>query len=255
MTTSSPRSTVGRHLLLVALSLVLCGCVKFHVSVDVEEDGSGTVAASLGLTARAIAFAEDQGFGDPTDEIRSYLEREVLAGEVVEERWTEGDYSWVEYRSRFATLDELNALARGSELFESFEVREEPGPDGRRFVVDGVVSTTFLESQIPADIEIDVTQMFDLRMAVSLPGEITETNGKQSSEDPSAAWWRIQSGPPIEIHAVSDLTERRAFNWLAVGGAAAAVLTVAVVVVFGVRALAQRKRMADLPAPPTAADP
>jgi hypothetical protein len=234
------RQSLLRLILTSGALLLLCGCVKFHITIDVAPDGAGTVGAGLGMTSQARAFIDNQDIGDPSEEIRKYLEQEATAGEVVEGRWTDGDYEWVEYRIPFESLEDLNSRVEETEFFESFQVTREPGLVNQTFTVDGVITPAFLESQVPGDVEIDVTQMFDVRLVVKLPGNITETNGKLGPRGSNTVWWRISSGPPIPIHATSEAREVANVRWFAVAGAVA--LVVAALVLIGLGAYRIRKR-------------
>jgi hypothetical protein len=245
MDSTAPRRSALRHVLIIGVSLLLCGCVKFHITIDVEPDGSGTVGAGLGMTSQAQAFVENQDIGDPSDEIRKYLEQEATAGGVVEERWTDGDYEWVEYRIPFEDLEELNARVSETEFFEAFEVSREGGLINQTFTLDGVITPAFLESQVPSDVEIDVTQMFDVRMVVNLPGHISETNGKFGPRGSNTVWWRITSGSPIPIHAISQTREVARVRWFAVVGTAALVAAALLLVGFGVYRVMQRRSQAE----------
>ena len=243
MRPSLRRRTWLRFGLLIGLSLLLSGCVKFHITINVEDDGSGTVGAAFGITSQAKALMESQGIDDPGDEIRGYLMREADASDVQEERWIDGDYEWVEYSTPFETLDELNSRVAQTEAFESFQVTEQSGLVNKTFVMDGIITPKFLETQVPDDIEMDITQVFDVRVAVTLPGEVTETNGMRGPRESNTVWWRIKAGAPIPIHAVSQMRDTKNVRLLAVGGTLLIVLAVVAVVLvgFGVYRLRQRK--------------
>jgi len=244
MKQATRRTPFARHALIIGMALLLCGCVKFHISIHVEPDGSGTVGAALGMTSQAKAFIEGQDIGDPSDEIRAYLEREALGGDVAEERWIDGDYEWVEYSAPFDNLEELNSRVADTDFFESFELTEDAGVLNKTFALDGVISTGFLESQVPNDVDIDVTQIVDMRLAVSLPGEITETNGAKGPRESNTVWWRIKAGPPIPIHAVSEVRDAKNVRWLAVGGTLLLALAAVAIVAIGLGVYRLRRRRA-----------
>ena len=232
-----------RNGVIIVLSFLLCGCVKLHITINVEPDGSGTVATGLGIASQAKSFIESQGIEDPAEEIREYLMREAGTGDVQEERWIDGDYEWVEYSTPFENLDDLNSRVSQSEAFESFQVTQESGLVDKTFVLDGVITPEFMEAQVPDDIDLDVTQVFDVRLAVTLPGEVVETNGVRGARGSNTIWWRITTGAPIPIHAVSEMRDARNVRLLAVGGTLLlALAAIAVVLVgFGVYRLRRRK--------------
>ena len=242
MNQKTGRLRIAQHALLIGAALLLCGCVKFHISINVDSDGSGTIGAALGMTSQAKAFIESQDIGDPSDEIRAYLEREAFGSEVTEERWIDDDYEWVQYSAPFENPEDLNARVSATDFFESFELTEHAGLVNKTFVLDGVISTGFLESQVPNDVDIDVTQIVDMRLVVSLPGEIAETNGNKGPRESNTVWWRIKTGPPIPIQAVSEVRDAKNVRWLAVGGTLLLVLAAVAVVVVGLGVYRQRRR-------------
>ncbi len=231
-----------RYCLLVTVALLLCGCVKFHISINVEPDGSGTVGAALGMTSQAKSFIEGQGIDDPAEEIRGYLIREAGMGDFQEERWIEGDYEWVEFSTPFEDLDDLNNRVLQTEIFESFQLTEESGLVNRTFVLDGVITPDFLLAQVPDDIDVDVTQVIDVRVIVTLPGEIVETSGTRGPRESGTVWWRITSGGPIPLHAVSEMRDSQNVTLLAAGGAVLLVVTAIALALVGFGVYRRRQR-------------
>ncbi len=139
-------------------------------------------------------------------------------------------------------LDDLNNRVLETEIFESFQLTEESGLVNRTFALDGVITPDFLLAQVPDDIDVDVTQVIDVRVIVTLPGEIVETSGTRGPRESGTVWWRVTSGAPIPLHAVSEMRDSENVTLLAAGGAALLVVTAIALALVGFGVYRRRQR-------------
>jgi len=215
--------------IFLALSFATSGCVKFHISINVNPDGSGTIGAAFGMTAQAKAFAGSQGIGDPAEAISEELAQDADTQDVRVERWTEGEYEWVEATVPFNNLDDLNSRMRESDLFQSFQLTQRSDLLKKYYVLDAVIAPSFLASDASEDFDFDASGMFEIRLAVTLPGEIVESNGIAEGKNSNTMSWTLTSDRTIVVHAVSEK-----WNWtniilLVAGGLFVVVLSIGLI--------------------------
>lgn len=235
--TPRTRREVLKAILVAALaSLILSGCVKARVEVEVARDGSGTMSIALGMTQEALSLAGEDGQG-LMETLSQEVSREDNGEEVTVRRWTEGNYEWVGTTTSFDDLEELNSRLAEVEGFERLSVTRQRGVVRDLYVLDGEIDPLMAGEEAPEDLFLDPSGMFELQMAVSLPGDVLETNGAFLNESDKMVW-TLGTYEPITIRAVS-----RAWNWTRVGllaGAAGLSACGAVVVVVGAMVLWRR---------------
>ncbi len=118
-------SRIRRSILLALLAVVATACeVRTHVTVEVAEDGSGTVEVAVGLDPAALEELPDlDGDGARTAADLDALVRDddlVAAGWTVEPAATDGDgTTWVRAHRAFGTPEEAELV-----------LAELTGPDG-----------------------------------------------------------------------------------------------------------------------------
>lgn len=215
--------------IFLALSFATSGCVKLHVSINVNPDGSGTIGGALGMTAQAKAFAGSQGIGDPVEAISEELAQDEDTQDVRVERWTEGEYEWVEAAVAFKNLNDLNTRMRESDLFESFQLIQRSNLLKKYYVLDAVIAPSFSTSDVSEDFDFDPSGMFEMRLAVTLPGEIVESNGIAEGKDSNTMSWTLTSDRTIVVHAVSERWNSTNIILLVAGGLFVVVLSIGLI--------------------------
>ena len=190
--------------ILLALSFATSGCVKAYISIDVNPDGAGTIGAAFGMTAAAKAFAGSQGIADPVQAISEEVAQDADTEDVRVERWTDGDYEWIEATVPFNNLDDLNSRMRETDLFESFQLTQRSDFLKKYYVLDAVIAPSFLASEASQDYDFDPSGMFEIRLAVTLPGAIVESNGIAEKKDSNTMSWTLTSDTAMVVHAASE---------------------------------------------------
>jgi hypothetical protein len=228
--------------------------VRTRVTVDVAEDGSGTVEVAVGLDPAALEELPDlDGDGARTAADLEELVRDddlVAAGWTVEPAATDGDgTTWVRARRAFGTPEEAETV-----------LAELTGPDGPLRDMRLARSESFgrdrFELSGTVDLRGGLEAFGDEAMAAVLEGEplgedpaaIEERLGRPLAEvftfELTAALpggtttWSPRLGEgPVEVRA-----ESTAYDWPVLGLAALAVASfVALVVVLVVRAVRGRR--------------
>lgn len=191
--------------MLFLLALASTGCIKFHLNIKINPDGSSTIGVAMGMTAQAKALAGSQGIGGPFDAISEEMAQSGDVPEVTMNRWTEGEYEWAEAVVPFQTLDELNARMQESDLFESFKITKQSGLFKDSYILDAEIAPSAFTSDLPSDLDFDPSGMFEARMTVTLPGEIVESNGiREGGKDSNSLSWTLTSDGALRVHAVSE---------------------------------------------------
>ncbi|MFO7281290.1 MAG: hypothetical protein C0P77_012875 [Thermoanaerobacterales bacterium] len=247
-------SRIRRSILLALLALVATACeVRTRVTVDVAEDGSGTVEVAVGLDRAALEELPDlDGDGARTAADLDQLVRDddlVAAGWIVEPAATDGDgTTWVRARRAFGTPEEAERV-----------LAELTGPDGPLRDVRLVRSESFgrdrFELSGTVDLRDGLEAFGDEAMAAVLEGEplgedpavIEERLGRPLAEvftfelvaalpGGTTTWSPRLGDGPVEVRA-----ETTVHDWPVLGLAALAVASfLALVVVLVVRAVRRR---------------
>lgn len=193
---------------MIALSVVLLttGCVKFNLDLEVKQDD--TVSGTM-VFAVAKGLSE---LGDQTSEGNDNLETEGLLGtaeNVKVEPFDDGDFVGSSYTFENLPLEEFKPDV-GDESALAL-TRE-----GDNIIVSGV-----LESTPPTEEQQDnpfggaflqgILDSSDIRISVTLPGEIKETNG---TVDGQTITWKGTFGEKLEINAIAYAPKVNPLVWI-----------------------------------------
>jgi len=213
---------------LIVAALLLAACrAEVNISLDVAEDGSGSVAFELGTDQE---FRDLMGSsGADADDLFGDIESGVEGGEVFERE--DGDMSYQGVRVDFDNIDEVSDTLTdvGSDFFGgfgtfSFEIDESSA------VFDATLTAD--EQDLGQDIPFDPSQLsgdfFSAGFVLSMPGTVTSHNADEVLADGSLRWELPLLGGTTELHAESEFGGS-GFPWLFV--------IIALVVVIGIAAL------------------
>jgi hypothetical protein len=189
------------------LSLALSGCIKIEMSFSVQADGSSEAATIVGLSSELMEMApEDE---NPMLDIEDQI-REELGEEVAIEQWSEDGYEWIKVINSFSNLEELNTFMRDESEVENFSLKKETGIFKEHFIFDADFSTVTpatlgQEGGIEEfDVPMDLLDIVDFVLSVSLPGSIVETNGNVD-ENSGVITWSTSDQNGIQVHAESEI--------------------------------------------------
>jgi hypothetical protein len=208
---------------LAAVVVLTSACrLETNVSIDVNEDGSGTFTAEIGLDQEMRDALE--GFGG-SDDLLSGLE---LGDGTPTETRTEGDMTYVSSTQSFADPAELQTVIDANQEQASFEDFElEVTEDGARLVAktgalvgeDGTGT-----DELPFDLGSLSDDLFSASIFVKLPGTVKKENADEIMSD-GRLRWAISVTEPIDIEAETSLGSN-GLPWLPIGIAAVAILGV-----------------------------
>ncbi|WP_407319388.1 hypothetical protein UQW22_03135 [Isoptericola halotolerans] len=231
------RAAVVAVLAAVGL-LALAGCMKLDMDLNLSEDdtvsGAMTVAFSDQL-AETMGMDPQELWDQAGDEVASDLPEGSS-----QEPYADGEYTGTTVTFADMPLEELS----GTGTDELSITR-----DGDEYVVQGTMDMTDDTGQM-SSLPPGVADSFDVRIAVTFPGEVVETNG---TVEGSTVEWRPAMGESTEIFARGEASSGGlggGFPWWVVGVVVG--LAVIALVVFLVVRSNRRSETAERTGTPTA---
>ncbi|WP_188521922.1 LppM family (lipo)protein [Isoptericola cucumis] len=206
--------------LLAAVGLVaLAGCMKVDMDMTLSEDD--TVSGSM-VMAISNQLAETMGMepGQLWDQAGGELQQDLPEG-ATQEPYSDDEYTGSEFTFTDAPIE--NFSGGGA---EDLSITRE----GDEYVVTGTMDLSEGADQL-GSMPDGVKDSFDVRIAVTFPGPVGETNG---TVDGNTVVWTPQLGETTEIQARGAAEAGSSFPWWLVG-LVVGVLVLALVVVLVVR--------------------
>lgn len=209
----SVKPKLRRHgalaLLVAALPLLLSGCFKFTMDLEVSSDDKISGTAVVALSKELAGFAEETGGDDATD---VFAETEgVTASE-----FDDGDFVGQQYEFAGVPIEELDFQDDSGGLTIT--------RDGDFLNVAGDLNFEDDSADSGGD-DFGFGQAFfdsaDLRVSIKFPGEVRETNG-ELNEETNTVTWLPKYGQANEISA-TVYAPRGVPMWVWVLSASAAV--------------------------------
>ncbi|WP_277207643.1 LppM family (lipo)protein [Isoptericola croceus] len=186
-TRGRPRLRTATVALLSAVGLLaLAGCLKMDMDLTLNEDD--TVSGSFTM-AFADQLAESMGMDPQTlwDQAGDEVASDLPDG-ATQEPYADGEYTGTTMSFTDMPLDELS----GAGTDELSITR-----DGDEYVVEGTMDMSDDTGQLDS-MAAGMAGAFDVRIAVTFPGEVIESNG---TVEGSTVEWRPAMGESTEIYA------------------------------------------------------
>lgn len=230
--TSRPKARRRGALVFLAftLPLLLSGCFKFTMDLEVSSDDKISGTAVVALSKDLAGFAEETGGDDATD---VFAETEgVTASE-----FDDGDFVGQQYEFAGIPIDELDFQDDSGGLTIT--------RDGDFLNVEGDLNFEDDSADSGGD-DFGLGQAFfdsaDLRVSIKFPGDIVETNG-EVNEKTNTITWSPKYGEANEISArVYAPQGMPLWVWVVV---ASAVVAVGLILTLGLFVLKKRRRGAN----------
>jgi hypothetical protein len=191
------RTALAAMLAAVGL-LALAGCMKIDMDMTLSEDD--TVSGTM-IMAFSDQLAETMGM-DPQElwsQAGSDFESTLPDG-ATQEPYADGEYTGTEMSFSGMSLDEFDSGTAGDQLSIT--------RDGDSFVVDGTMDLSASAEFGPMPDEMGDT--FDVRIAVTFPGPVSESNGTVNG---NTVTWNPPMGEATELHAVGSAEGGGSFPW------------------------------------------
>jgi hypothetical protein len=185
------------------LVVTLTGCLRLDMDLTIESDTvNGTIVMAIDRqAAQLFGIGPDDMFDNPDD-----ADFSTLSG-VTTEPYEDDNWTGVQYLLHWVSLDELNALAGDDE--EMPRIIHDPQAGTYEFLLT-VDFTDFAFDDAMEDDGGDafpglnpaaLQEMFDVRVTVTFPGEVTDHNGELTG---TTVTWRPAPGELSELRAVSQ---------------------------------------------------
>jgi hypothetical protein len=199
----------------LGLLLLLTGCVKARLGVDVSVTGASTVAVAMGLSQEAVALG-----GEQAQEFLGQAEKSLPGLNIIPEvrRFSEGGYEWVEASFLVPTLEQLNqGMNANAPLVEEFYLVRMPGFLKDSYLLDATFKPVLAAAGALADTPLDPQQLAEFQFQLRLPGELQESNGVVDAES-NTSTWTLSLDQPTTVHAASESWNILNLFLLAAGG-------------------------------------
>jgi hypothetical protein len=182
--------------------VALTGCLRLDMDLTIEADTvNGTIVMAIDRqAAQLFGIGPDDMFDDPDDADFSTLDG------VTTEPYEDDNWTGVQHILHWVSLDDLNALAGNDE--EMPRILHDP----RAGTYEFLLTVDFTDFAFDDELEDEgadafpglnpaaLQEMFDVRVAVTFPGEVTEHNGELAG---TTVTWRPAPGELSELRAVS----------------------------------------------------
>lgn len=199
------------------LALLLSACrIESNVILDINEDGSATVGAEVGLDEEMLDIVSQSG-EDPT-ELLSDLPS--LGGEEVEPiNRVEGDMTFFGFTTTVEDLSTYDFAGLQGETFSEFIYEYDDSSATLTATVDATgVGDLGGGGELPIDPTDITADLFSARVLVAMPGSVTEHNADEVTGDGTLVWNLPLSGS-VDIFATSTFGNTApTWFWFVVGG-------------------------------------
>ncbi|WP_418275149.1 LppM family (lipo)protein [Isoptericola jiangsuensis] len=181
------RAALGAALAAVGL-VTLAGCMKVEMGFTLSEDDtvSGTVVMAISDEFAESLDMDPQEMWDMANEGEDGLTSELPEGSS-QEPYADGEYTGVQVNYTDQPLD-------GIGTDEDLSITRE----GDEYVVEGVMDLSDESTGETAEMPAEILDSFLMRIAVTFPGAVGETNG---TVDGNTVTWEPTMGERNEISA------------------------------------------------------
>lgn len=199
------------------LALLLSACrIESNVILDINEDGSATVGAEIGLDEEMLDIVSQSG-EDPTDLLSDLPS---LGGEEVEPiNRVEGDMTFFGFTTTVEDLSTYDFAGLQGETFSEFIYEYDDSSATLTATVDATgVGDLGGGGELPIDPTDITADLFSARVLVAMPGSVTEHNADEVTGDGTLVWNLPLSGS-VDIFATSTFGNTApTWFWFVVGG-------------------------------------
>jgi len=175
-------------ILLLAIVMLISGCMKMHYDVVWNEDNSGTLVITYGMEKTAM-----EETGQSEDDIRSQMKDNFEGNRDVKIR----DYSDEDYVGITATLEIDDLTKSDNEFLDTLKFRYSEEGKIKSYKVTGDFSDDSMEDMgMPMD-------SLDFKLSIVMPGNIKSHNATEQKGNKLI--WDLADGNS-KIEAVSEVS-------------------------------------------------
>lgn len=208
-----------KYLFIFAFAaLVLTACrAESNVIIDIEDDGSATISAEIGLDEEMLDLLSQTG-DDPAELFIEELPPEAEGFESYSR--INGDMTYYGFSGKVDDLENDSLLVLGQDFVSNF-ANFSYTTDGDKAILEASIASVDVGGGL-GDLPIDPTgitdNIFSANLIVSMPGTVVEHNADEVRSDGSLVW-QIPLTGAIDVVAVSDTGSGSAswIWWLVIG--------------------------------------
>ena len=196
---------LARAAMLALFGLMMAACqVRVDTNIHVNEDGSGTFALEIGFDEefRELAQAQQGDITASTTAVPPGWRSEEFASDGFEGTRLSVDFTDpVDLQIKLKQLEQTDGEQSPNSLTDSIEIWQ----NGDTFFFEALISQVEEEfSGFDLGEEALVAQVFQVRMVVTLPGTIVDSNA--TTQDGNTLTWNIPlTGDDQSLFATSEL--------------------------------------------------
>ena len=252
------RSLLTRRLRVVALAaatvLLLTGCVKLDVDLTVGDNDTVSGTYILGID-RSLLQLTGQDADSLYQQLSSGFDTSTLpeGTTATASKYDQGDFVGAEVKIEHLPIASLNTL--GGDTAQSTSSQFTLTHEGDLYQFHATLDTSSASAGAsPISVPDSVTASAEIRIKMTFPGEVTETNG---TKDGTSVTWEPKLGAAADLTATAKDSGGATGGgggsnaWLVVLAIVAGLAVVAIIVVY----LVARSRREHAPPPPGPVEP
>jgi hypothetical protein len=203
----------------------LTGCMKMDMQLDLQSDDTVDGTMIIAVSAELAELS-----GQSPEDLAEQMQSEMVPVDEGEGEWTSKPYDDGEFVGSEITFEgaPLNAMGGESASPESLTIVRE----GDEFVVSGTLDMTDTTGSAEDPMFEGMMDSFDIRIAVSFPGAVSEHNGELSG---NTVTWVPVFGEVLEISARGSAVDGgggSGLPWLLIAGIVVGLLVILGLIVF-----------------------
>jgi hypothetical protein len=193
-----------KYLLLAALlTIVLTACrVESNVALDINEDGSATVAVEIGFDEEFQQLLTQSGAnpGDLIGDLPSFGDTDVAPTERVD-----GDMTYYGVATEVEDLSNFDTSSGLGDMFSSFSSFSYTFDDSSAELNATLTSADLgnVGGELPIDPSTITDELFSAQVTVKMPGTVNESNADEVRSDGTLVW-KVSFTEETTITATSD---------------------------------------------------
>jgi len=198
------RGKMRKYLLLAALlTIVLTACrVESNVALDINEDGSATVAVEIGFDEEFQQLLAQSGAnpGDIIGDLPSFGDTDVAPTERVD-----GDMTYYGVATEVEDLSNFDTSSGLGDMFSSFSSFSYTFDDSSAELNATLTSADLgnVGGELPIDPSTITDEFFSAQVTVKMPGTVSESNADEVRSDGTLVW-KVSFTEETTITATSD---------------------------------------------------
>ena len=185
-------------IIIAALALLLCGCMKLHIDIVWHEDNSATIDMTVGIKKGMLEM-----MGTSEEDMQQQLRDGMTDDDYNYETFSDSEYTGVVGKMR---IDDITKST--TEAVETLQFRYAEEGKKKTYTVSGTFNGSDLTS---GSSELEGVEI-DMKMSIEMPGNITSHNATEKKGNKLT--WDLSSNPSMTIEATSEVGGGGGMLWL-----------------------------------------